>query len=181
MLGFCLLHHDIHKTFHHLQVDFQETLPLYPQPVLFTQSTTSLIICKDVQVRYCSLYPLCRLVRKARQQNMQRKIGHDARKAQATNDAKAHDILGRIVVGEQVGSVNLRQVAHGVDKGQRDAFNFVGCRGERGRRVRQGERVGDPEAAGHDDHEDVARGRVVDGADNDGADHCEGHPYFVLV
>lgn len=110
------------------------------------------------------------------EQEVQGKIRNNTSEAQTADDAEAHEVLGLIVKWEQIRAVDLSKVTHGVDKGERDGPDLVGHGRESDGRVGQRETVGRPETGGHDDEERISGCEVVDGADNNGADHGNGHP-----
>lgn len=103
-------------------------------------------------------------------------VRHNASKTHGTNDTEAHDVLGHVVAGEEVGTVDLSQITHGVDESKGDAADLVGhgyeCDGCIGKR----QRVRRPDSGRHDDKQCVACFVAVDGTDNDGAQHGHGQP-----
>lgn len=110
------------------------------------------------------------------QKDMQSGVCDDADEAHDRNDAKAHDILGRIGTWEEIGAVNLSQVSQGIDYGEGDCPGFVGHDGKGAGGIAQAEGVGGPEPRGHENEEDVARDVVVHDAENEGADGRDGEP-----
>jgi hypothetical protein len=110
------------------------------------------------------------------EKEVKRKIRYNTGEAQSADDTEAHQILGLIIAREQIGTIDLSQVTHSVDKSQGNGTNLIRHGSESDRGVGQGDTVGSPESRGHDDEEGVAGFEVVHGADDDGAEHGDGHP-----
>lgn len=107
---------------------------------------------------------------------MKSNVRSNTSEAETTDDTETHQVLGGVSGGEEVGTVDLGQVTHGVDKGQGNSADLIGNSGEGNGGVRKSETVGSPETGGHDDKQSISSSVVVDGADDDGADHGNSHP-----
>ncbi len=70
----------------------------------------------------------------------------------------------------------MRQVPHPIHKCQAHGADLLPHRSEGGRGEGERERVGGPEAGGHDDEKDVAREMGVGETDDYGADGGDGEP-----
>lgn len=96
--------------------------------------------------------------------------------AHGADDREPHDVPRPVRAREQVGAVDLGEVAERVDQRQRHGARARRLPPERRRRVGQGEGVGGPEARGHENEQDVARGEVGEDGHGDGCRGCEGQP-----
>lgn len=103
-------------------------------------------------------------------------IGNNASKTHGADDAETHDVFGHIIAGEQVGTVDLSQIAHSVDKRKRDAADFVWHRHEGDGCVRKRQGIRGPDSGRHDNKQGVASLEVIHCTDDDRADHRHSHP-----
>jgi len=51
-------------------------------------------------------------------------VHRDTKSQHTRNDTEAHEVLWLVVGREEVSAVDLREIAHGIDKRDRDGPNF---------------------------------------------------------
>lgn len=108
--------------------------------------------------------------------HMHDNIHHNAESQHPRDDAKAEQILWLVVRREEIRAVDLREIPERVDERQRYTAHLGLHVAEGGAGVGQRDGVGGPQAGRHEDEERVARGEVVDDANEDGGYEGEAEP-----
>jgi hypothetical protein len=108
--------------------------------------------------------------------NVHENIDASAESEHAGNDAKSHQVLRLVLCREQIRTVDLRQVAHSIDKCQRNGSDLRlhitkrrACETER-------QRIRRPETSGHKHQQHISRREVEDDAYADSCDERKGEP-----